>query len=29
VHFVKSLMDSVEYERADGKNILTFTKAAK
>ena len=29
VHFVKNLMDSVEYERADGKNILTFAKAAK
>ncbi|MCL2217164.1 MAG: ATP-binding protein [Defluviitaleaceae bacterium] len=26
VHLVKNLMDKVEYERAGGKNILTFTK---
>jgi len=26
IHFVKSVMDKVEYEYKDGKNILTVTK---
>jgi sigma-B regulation protein RsbU (phosphoserine phosphatase) len=27
IHFVKSIMDRVEYERRDGKNIVTLTKS--
>ncbi|MCL2627694.1 MAG: ATP-binding protein [Oscillospiraceae bacterium] len=27
IHFVKNMMDEVEYVYADGKNILTITKA--
>ena len=26
IHLVRNLMDSVKYERKDGKNILTMTK---
>jgi anti-sigma regulatory factor (Ser/Thr protein kinase) len=26
IHFVKTVMDSVEYARRDGKNIVTLTK---
>ncbi|WP_029006885.1 ATP-binding protein [Azospirillum halopraeferens] len=28
IHFVKSMMDSVRYERHDGRNRLTLTKRA-
>jgi len=27
IHFVKNLMDTVEYEYTDNKNVLTITKA--
>ena len=28
VHMIRQLMDSVEYRRADGRNILTLTRRA-
>lgn len=27
IHLVRNIMDSVSYERTDGKNILTMVKA--
>ena len=29
IHLVRELMDSINYERKDGKNILTLTKNIK
>jgi anti-sigma regulatory factor (Ser/Thr protein kinase) len=29
IHMIRKSMDRVEYRRADGKNILTMTKAIK
>jgi serine/threonine-protein kinase RsbW len=29
IHFIRQLMDTTDYERRDGNNVLTLTKIIK